>query len=137
MVIVITMSGLNINRPKGGLSSLSNMPQMDTTLQGWEVPLTLEKIYQDIVEGDKTETKELINFKGVWQPFSMEQLALLPEGQRSWSHYWVHIKASTVNLDTADKIIFQGKRYKIIERKDYTLNGFIEYHVIEDYENVE
>ena len=130
------MAGLNINRGRR-LSTISQLPNLASTLYGWEVPLTLEKVYQNVSEGDFTYTTKKINFKGVWQPFSMEQLALLPEGQRSWSHYWVHVKANTVNLDTADKIIFQDKRYKIIEQKNYTLNGYIEYHVIEDYEDVE
>ncbi len=130
------MKRLNFQKIKN-LSGLSGMPQMDQTLNGWEVPLNLIKVVQNVVEGDLVTEEQKISFIGVWQPFSMEQLALLPEGQRSWSHYWVHVKASTVNLDTADKIIFQDKRYKIIEQKNYTLNGYIEYHVIEDYENVE
>lgn len=111
----------------------SGMPQMDTTLNGWEVPLTLIKVTQDVEDGDLVTTEKQINFKGVWQPFSMEQLALLPEGQRSWSHYWVHTK-DTIDLNTADKIKFNGKPYKVIEKKDYSLNGFYEYHIVLDYE---
>ena len=115
----------------------SGMPQMGNTLNGWEVPLTLVKITQNVVDGDLTTTETTYNFMGVFQPFSMQQLALLPEGQRSWSHYWLHIKSSSFDLKTADKFIFENKRYKVIELKDYHLNGFIEYHVILDYEDKE
>lgn len=112
----------------------SGMPQMAATLDGWEIPLTLVKITQGISEGELVTTETTINFMGVWQPFSYQQLLLLPEGQRDWSHYWVHTK-SDIGLNTADKIIFQGKRYKVLEKKNYSLNGFYEYHIIEDYES--
>lgn len=128
------MAGLNFQKVKT-LSGLSGMPQMNNTLNGWEVPLTLVKVIQNVVEGDLVTTELKINFKGVWQPFSYQQLALLPEGQRDWSHYWIHAKSGTLDLQTADKIIFQGNRYKVLERKDYSLNGYIEYHVIADYVN--
>lgn len=59
------MTGLNINR-KIGLRTLSGMPQMDTTLYGWEVPLALEKVYQDVVEGDLSYTtkKSILRVSG-------------------------------------------------------------------------
>ena len=71
---------------------------------------------------------------GVWQPLRDEQLQFKPEGQRSWSWYWIHAKAGTLNLQTQDKIIFQGKRYKVMSVKDYSLNGYIEYQVVLDYQ---
>lgn len=126
----------NFSRNRSIKSMLaSGMPNMSQTLNGWEVPLTLVRIIQDVDEGDLTYKDEKINFMGVFQPMSMEQLQLLPEGQRSWSHYWIHCKSGTLNLETADKIIFNNKMYKVIEKKDYSLNGYVEYHVITDYKN--
>ena len=121
------------------ISSLykSGMPQMNTTLQWWQVPLTLVKITQNVVDGDLVTTEKQIKFQGVWQPFSMQQLALLPEGQRDWSHYWLHVESGNFDLTTGDKFIFENHRYKVIELKDYHLNSFIEYHVILDYEDNE
>lgn len=130
------MLGLNINKGRG-LKVLSGMPQMDTTLYGWDVPLTLEKVYQNINEGDFTYTTKKISFKGVWQPLKDEALELKPEGQRSWTWIWIHAVAGSLNLETADKVIFNKKKYKIMQKKDYSLNGFIEYHLVEDYEDVE
>ncbi len=130
------MAGLNINRGRG-LNALSGMPDMSGTLYGWEVPLTLEKVYQDIVEGDLTYTTKKINFKGVWQPLKDEALELKPEGQRSWTWIWIHAVAGTLNLETADKVIFNKKKYKVMDKKDYSLNGFVEYPLVEDYEDVE
>ena len=126
---------INFQRNRNIFSTFhSGMPNMANTLSGWEVPLVLIKITQNVVEGELVTSQQTFNFMGVWQPFSMQQLALLPEGQRSWSHYWLHVKSGELDLQTADKFIFENHHYKVIELKDYHLNGFIEYHVVLDYE---
>lgn len=115
--------------------SLKNgMPNMRNTLNGWEVPLNLIRVKQSIVDGDAVKTEEFIRFLGVWQPLRDEELQFKPEGQRSWEWIWIHAKSGTLNLQTQDKIIFNNKRYKIMNIKDYSLNGFIEYHLVRDYE---
>lgn len=107
---------------------------MTMTLNGWEVPLTLVKVFQDIVEGDLVTTEQEISFVGVWQPLKDEDLQFKPEGQRSWEWIWIHAKSGTLNLQTADKVIFNNKRYKVMSVKDYSLNGFIEYQLVRDFE---
>lgn len=130
------MAGLNFQKVKT-LSGLSGMPQMNNTLSGWEVPLTLIKVIQDVVEGDLVTTELKINFKGVWQPLKDEALELKPEGQRSWEWVWIHARASELNLETGDKVIFNNKRYKVTSKKDYTLNAFVEYQLCRDYVNTD
>lgn len=129
-----------LNFPRNrSISSLirSGMPQMNTTLTGWEVPLTLVKIVQSVVEGDLQTTETQITFKGVWQPLKNEALELKPEGQRSWEWIWIHAQSSQLNLETADKVIFNNKRYKVMEKKDYGLNSFVEYQLCRDYEETQ
>lgn len=123
------------NFQKTNLKALSGMPQMSATLTGWEVPLTLIKVIQDIVEGDAVFTEQQINFMGCWQPLRDEELQFKPEGQRSWEWIWIHAKSSELNLQTADKVIFNNKRYKVMSVKDYSLNGFVEYQLIRDFES--
>ena len=122
---------LNFNRHR---TLSTGLPQMSNTLNGWEIPLTLTKVVQKIVNGDKVTEEQLINFQGVFQPLRDEQLQYKPEGERSWSWYWIHAKAGTLNLKTQDKIIFENKKYKVMSVKDYSLYGYIEYQVIADYE---
>lgn len=126
------MQKLNFQKVKN-LKALSGMPQMRDTLTGWEVPLTLVKVIQDIVEGDAVFTEQQINFMGVIQPFNAERLQSLPEGWRSWQWWWIHCKTGALNLNTADKIIYNGRRYKVMAVKDYSANGYIEYEIILDY----
>jgi len=117
------------------LSQLSGMPQMNTTLNGWQVPLTIQKVIQGIVEGDKSETYITYTFKGVWQPLRAEELQSIPDmGIRSWEWIWIHAEAGSLNLETGDKVIFLNKRYKIMQVKDYSLNSFVEYMLVRDYE---
>ena len=111
------------------------MPNMANTLNGWEVPLTLIKVTQNIVEGDLVTTEQTINFKGVWQPLREEQLELKPAAVRSWEWIWIHAKSGDLNLETADKVYFNKKYFKVETKKDYGLNGFVEYHLCRDYEN--
>lgn len=127
---------LNFSRNRS-ISSVarSGMPQMGNTLNGWEVPLTLVKITQNVVDGDLVTSETTYNFMGVFQPLSAEQLSLLPEGQRSWENVWIHCKSSQLNLETASKIIFNNKHYKITQKKDYGLNGYVEYMLIKDFES--
>lgn len=113
----------------------SGMPQMGNTLSGWEVPLTLVKITQNVVDGDLVTSETTYNFMGVFQPLSAEQLSLLPEGQRSWENVQIHCKSSQLNLETSSKVIFNNKRYKITQKKDYGLNGYVEYMLIRDFES--
>jgi len=116
------------------LASLTNMPNMAGTLSGWQVPLQLIKRKQSVTDGDVSFEDETINFMGVWQPLRDEQLISKPEGQRSWEWIWIHAVAGTLNLNTADKVTFNNKRYKVMAIKDYSLNGFIEYQLVRDYD---
>lgn len=122
------------NRSIGSMLS-SGMPNMANTLTGWEVPLTLIKVFQDIDEGDLVYRDKEYKFMGVWQPLRDEQLELKPEGQRSWEWIWIHAKSGELNLETADKVYFNKKFYKVETKKDYGLNGFVEYHLCRDFES--
>lgn len=129
-----------LNFPKNksiGNMYKSGMPQMDTTLTGWEVPLVIIQITQDVIDGELVTSKKQINFKGVWQPLRDEALELKPEGQRSWEWIWIHARATELNLETADKVLFKNKHYKVIQKKDYGLNSFVEYELCRDYEETE
>jgi hypothetical protein len=77
-----------------------------------------------------------MNFMGTWQPLSAEKIALKPEGERSWKWIQLHCRNGLKNLETNDLVIRDGEktRYKVMERLDYSLSGFIEYHLVEDFQ---
>lgn len=115
--------------------SLKNgLPQLNNPVASWSIPITLERIKQKIVDGDKVEEKKQITFKGVVQPLRSEDLQFKPEGLRSWEWLQIHALAGSLNLQTGDKIIYNNKRYKVMDIKDYSLYAYIEYHVVLDYQ---
>lgn len=115
------------------LKDIHNMPNMAMTLNGWEIPLTLTRITQNVIEGDLVTTKQVINFAGVWQPLKLENLMSKSEGQRAWEWYWLHSR--DLELKIADRVEFRGSEYKVMSKKDYSLNGYIEYELVKDYQN--
>lgn len=114
-------------------SLTGQFPQMGEVLDGWEVPLTLIKVTQSIVDGEVAFNETKTQFMGVLQPLRTEDLISKPEGQRSWDYYWIHTK-DTLPFQTADKIEYSNVRYKITAIKNYGLNGFTELEVILDYQ---
>ena len=123
---------LNFNKNR---TLASGMPNMSSTLNGWETTITLVKVLQDISEGDKVETEVSITFQGVIQPLRTEQLMAKPENMRSWEWLWIHAKSGSLNLMTGDKIRFNNKLFKVMGIKDYSLNGFVEYEIVRDYQD--
>lgn len=104
-------------------------------LDGWEYPITLTKITQSIVNGLKIETKKQVSFKGVWQPLSMARLISKPEGMRSWEWFWLHCKCGSCDLSAGDHVIYKGVEYKVMNAKNYCLNGYEEYELVHAYQD--
>jgi hypothetical protein len=115
------------------LNQISGMPQMYAAFQGWRSTITVETVTQRIINGLVQDTKTPVSFKGVIQPLKPQEIALKPEGQRSWEWLWIHCLRGPLNLLTNDKIIYNSKEYKVMAVKDYSLNNYIEYHLVADY----
>lgn len=118
------------------LNQLSGMPQMGRAFAGWMKTITLEKIVQTITNGFAVDSTVPITFQGTIQPLSPKMLELKPEGMRAFEWLQIHCFATSANLTTGDKILYNGKRYKIMADNDYSLNNYIEYHAIFDYQDV-
>lgn len=113
-------------------SKVNQMPNMSTTLNGWMVPLTFG-IVTKVQNGFYTQ--EVVSYKtfnGVMQPLNMERLKIKPEGQRDWQWWWCHSQTD-LGLKQDDTVIFSGKQYRVYGTKDYSLNGYYEYELVEDY----
>ena len=117
------------------ISEISGMPNPSGALNGWQSTITLKIITHTIDDFCPKETERLISFKGTVQPLSTEALKLKAEGERSWQWLQIHVHTGENDLNTSDIIEYNGKNYKIMEQYDYSLNGFMEYHAIEDYKD--
>ena len=118
---------------KTPLNKTSNMPRLGA-FASWASTISLQRITQTIVDGFVSEAALPINFKGTIQPLSPKQIQLKPEGQRAFEWLQIHAIAGTLNLTTNDRISYNGKIFKVMANNDYSLNGYIEYHLVKDYQ---
>jgi hypothetical protein len=116
------------------LNQINGMPQVSEVLDGWESTIMLQVIKQTIdTDGVPQVTERNIMFKGTIQPLGAEEVRLKDEGQRSWEWLQIHVKSGSYNLIINDRIIYNNIVFKVMARRDYTLNGYVEYHVVRDY----
>lgn len=108
---------------------------MRAAFGGWTRRMTLLKVTQAVENGLVTQVNVPILFRGTIQPLSPNKIALKPEGQRAWE--WLQIHCMSVDpgiLNPNDRILIADKLYKVMAQNDYSLNGYIEYQVIRDYQ---
>lgn len=108
------------------------MPRVNVALGNWLTPLNFTLITETISDHEMVPVKSTITFKGVIQPLSPRQVALKPEGFRSWIWVQIHAEPGTT-LKPYDTIADLNHSYRIMAMLDYTASGFIEYHAIQDY----
>lgn len=108
------------------------LPDVSTALKNWMQPMTFGLVTKVVENFQVKETMLNISFQGVWQPFSPKQLLLKPEGQRSWSWFWLHAETG-LNLEPDQVVTYVNKQYRVMAKNDYNLYGYVEYHLIEDF----
>ena len=115
----------------------ANLPDVSEVMNGWEVPMTANYVTQTLVDGVVVDTEVNKPIKGISQPLKAEEIALKDEGQRAWNWVQVHVREATYGeLQPAQILIINSVPHKIMAKKDWTLDGYREYHVIRDFESV-
>lgn len=112
----------------------NGMPKMDLAFNGWQSSFSLKVVTQTIVDGFVTDTIQNVSYTGTIQPLNPELVALKPEGQRSWEWLQIHVKTGQYNLNVNDRILYNDIEYKIMAVKDYSINNYLEYHAVYDYQ---
>ena len=114
------------------------MPQMQAALWNWQEKITLIRISQAVDDdGNVIQTEFPIVFIGAIQPLKPTKLEVSSSGQRAWEWWQIHTAFELHKvLEPNDLIKYQNdKVYKLILQNDYSRNGFLEYHLIENYQN--
>lgn len=113
---------------------LSGMPQMGAAFAGWTKKITLLRVAQTVVAGLVEQSTLPFTFEGTVQPLHPKEIELKPEGQRAWEWLQVHCLTGAGDLTTNDQVIYNGKTYKVMAVRDYSLNNYVEYHLAFDYQ---
>jgi hypothetical protein len=113
------------------------IPNLGGALKSWYQPMVFTKIVKTTVAFQLEETPTNINFRGLVEPLSGRRLDMKPEGQRSWN--WIKViaegspSASLLSLNIDEVISFLGTQYRVMAKRNYSLYGFIEFELAEDY----
>ena len=113
-------------------TAMGSVPNVGGALNGWFQPMIFTLIGKSVEAFQAVETETPLNFRGVIQPYSERQLTLLPDGQRSWTWLQLHADPS-LKLETDDVVIYLGVRTRVMGLKDYTIYGYIEYRLVQDW----
>lgn len=124
---------LNFNGAKA-FNNQSNMPQITAALSNWQDALTIGKVVVTWDGGEKVETITSMSFTGTIQPLGAKQIALKPEGERAWKWLQIHVYSGSLDIDIDNKIYVDNEKYKVMAIFDYARNGFMEYHIVRDYD---
>lgn len=113
-------------------ANAGNMPNVSSAIAGWFQPMTFGVVTKTPTAFQAVETVVQVSFQGVWQPLAGRDLALKPEGERKWNWFWLHADPSlTLNID--DIVTYLGVQYRVMKQKDWRLDSYVEYHLVEDF----
>ena len=121
-----------INAKDKGLNYVG-LPQVGDVLPGWFQPLQFDIITKSLVDYEVEEVIIPVQTMGVRQPFTSQKLSIKPEGQRAWNWETLHCLPN-VPLKIDDKVIFDNKTYRVMNKWDWTEYGYIEVEICQGYE---
>lgn len=91
-------------------------------IQGSDVPQ---------LDGTAKETVREVKTSGCTQPVG-ESLAVQAEGERSWEKILLHTTPD-FNVGTDAIVVISGTRYRIVDKRDWSVNGYVRYELHQDY----
>jgi hypothetical protein len=119
------------NRPLFDKSG--TVPDVSGAMQDYFQAMVFTPLVKTVSGFQAVETASPINFQGTIQPFTDRQLLLKPEGQRAWTWLWLHADP-VLTLEVDDVVLFKGVQTRVMSRKDYELYGYVEYHLVQDWQ---
>lgn len=123
-----------VNAKDKGLN-YSGLPQMGEVLPSWFQTMTFDVVTKSVVDYEVEEVLQTITTQGVRQPMSAQQLSIKPEGQRAWRWETLHCLPD-VKLKVDDIVIFDGIKYRVMQRWNWAEYGYIQYEICEAYQIV-
>ena len=113
-------------------SGVPTVPSVSTVLLDWFKTITFVRIIKEEVDYQVVEKLIPVTAKGVWQPLNSRELAVKPEGQRSWR--WQKLLCTpAIALHPDDIVVADKIRYRVMGKLDWSENGYFEYHLTQDF----
>lgn len=112
------------------------LPDLSGALLNWFQKLQFNIVNKTTVNFQVVETLTPVETQGVRQPLSAQKLMIKPEGQRRWKWEMIHALPNTP-LEPDMIIKFKDQNYRVMDKWDWTEYGYIEYHIVQDYDQPE
>ena len=113
--------------------STGTLPDVSGAMLGWFQKMTVEIICKTIINFRVVETLRTVNFSGVIQPFTDQQINMMPIGQRAWRWYTLHAETS-LDLKIDDVMLYSDVKYRVQSKANYNKYGYVKYNLVEDFE---
>lgn len=118
--------------------SISRTPQIAVAISGWAQTYTVTRIMQSLDDnGYIKEEKVEENLTGFWQPYSDEDLQLIPEGQRNWRWFAFHVQNPHEHLKCEEIVEIKGVEYRVMAIADFSDENYVEYRLVRNYDYTE
>lgn len=128
----MTGSAITNGRDRPLNSVAGTVPDVSGALTDWFQPMVFTLVAKLTEAFQVVETPIDYKFRGVIQPFTPRQLLLKPEGERAWTWFTLHSDVSLI-LQVDDVVTYLGKQTRVMGRKDYSLYGYVEYELVQDW----
>lgn len=113
-------------------ANTGTLPNVSGAMLDWFQPMVFTAVTKTVVNFKVVESANPVDFMGVWQPYSAQQLQMRPEGQRNWKWFTVHSTPDLI-LDPDQVVTYLGTQYRVKDKFDYTQYGYLEYHLVQDF----
>lgn len=112
----------------------SSAPQITVAISGWSKTYTVTRIQQKLVGDYVEEVKVDDKMFGFWQPYSDEDLQLIPEGQRNWRWFAFHVQGPHEHLRFEEIVTIKGVDYRVMAIADFSDENYVEYRLVNNYD---
>jgi hypothetical protein len=114
--------------------NVGTTPDLSGALLDWFQPMKFILLAKSVQAFKSKQFQNIpINTMGHWQPFQPRTLDIKQEGQRSWKWFRMYCFPGT-GLDVDFIITYQGQNYRIMFINDYSLEGYQEFKLVQDYQ---
>lgn len=119
---------------KWNVNYANDLPDVSEGVQMFFQTIKMHRVTKHNEDGYLVERKHCILTQGVRQTFTLAQLAMKPEGQRTWRWSKLHILPNP-KLALDDIVEIRGIHYRVMTMDNHAEYGVISYDLIEDYKD--
>jgi hypothetical protein len=108
------------------------LPTMEATISDWFQNLTFTVIKKETINFEVVETRTNIQFQGIVEFQSPQNLDISPTGQRKWKKMSVWATPD-LTLNPDDIFIYQGIPFRVMYKNDWSAYGYNSFECVEDF----